>query len=115
MPTKTIEQLKRRLRPGRVYRKLRDKIKIPGIAAVERDTSYDDAALRNAGPRLRYETKFGSNQGLKDGILLEGGFEQTTPNTAVTIPSWVLQFAENKQLQYRALEIACYNPQTHVC
>ena len=81
---------------------------------MERDTSYDDAALRNAGLRLRYETRFGSIQGLKDGILLEVGFDQTTPNTAVTISSWVLQFAENKKLQYsdnRALEIACYNPE----
>ena len=96
------------------FDKLRDKIKISGIVAVERDTSYDDAALRNAGLRLRYETRFGSIQGLKDGILLEVGFDQTTPNTAVTISSWVLQFAENKKLQYRdnrALEIACYNPE----
>jgi hypothetical protein len=31
------------------YEKLRDKIKIPGITAVERDTTYDDEILRNAG------------------------------------------------------------------
>jgi len=96
------------------FDKLRDKIKIPGITAVERDVPYDDEALRNAGIRLRYETSFGSIPGLKDGILLEVGFDQTTPNRAVTICSWVVQFAENKKLQYtdnRALEIPCYNPE----
>ena len=59
------------------YEKLRDKIKIPGITTVERDTTYDDETLRNAGLRLSYETHFGSIAGLKDGILLEVGFDQT--------------------------------------
>src|SRR5208283_2090782 len=96
------------------YEKLRDKIKIPGIAAVARDTTYDDATLRNAVLRLSYETHFGSIAGLKDGILLEVGFDQTSPNRAVTISSWVVQFADAKKLQYadnRALEILCYNPE----
>ena len=96
------------------FDKIRDKIKIPGIIAVERDTAYDDAALRNAGLRLGYETKFGPIQGLKDGILLEVGFDQTTPKKALTISSWVLQFGEKRKLQYtdnRAMEIPCYNPE----
>ena len=96
------------------YEKLRDKIKIPGITAVERDTTYDDETLRNAGLRLSYETHFGSIAGLKDGILLEVGFDQTAPNRAVTISSWVVQFADSKKLQYadnRALDIHCYNPE----
>ncbi|HXW93868.1 MAG TPA: nucleotidyl transferase AbiEii/AbiGii toxin family protein [Terriglobales bacterium] len=96
------------------YDKLRNKITILGISAVDRDTAYDDAALRNAGLRLRYETRFGSIQGLKDGILLEVGFDQTTPNTAVTISSWVVRFAESKKLpnkDNRALEVPCYNPE----
>jgi hypothetical protein len=96
------------------FDKLRDKIKIPGIIAVERDTAYDDAALRNVGLRLGYETKFGPIQGLKEGILLEVGFDQTTPNKEVTISSWVLKFGEKGRLRYtdnRALEIPCYNPE----
>src|SRR6266478_6589229 len=68
------------------YEKLRDKIKIPGITAVERDISY--------------ETHFGSIAGLKDGILLEVGFDQTAPNRAATISSWVVQLADSKKLQY---------------
>src|SRR6266567_6532764 len=96
------------------YEKLRDKIKISGITAVARDTTYDDETLRNAGLRLSYETHFGSIAGLKDGILLEVGFDQTTPNRAVTISSWVVQFADAKKLQYadnRALDIPCYSPE----
>ncbi len=96
------------------YEKLRDKVKIPGITAVERDKTYDDETLRNAGLRLSYETHFGSIAGLKDGILLEVGFDQTAPNHAITISSWIIKFAEGKKLQYadnRALDIACYNPE----
>ncbi|HWZ42438.1 MAG TPA: nucleotidyl transferase AbiEii/AbiGii toxin family protein [Candidatus Saccharimonadales bacterium] len=96
------------------FERLRAKIKVPGITAVERDTTYDDETLRNAGLRLHYETLFGPVPGLKDGILLEVGFDQTTPNQAVTISSWVVQFADAKKLQYadnRALRIPCYNPE----
>jgi hypothetical protein len=96
------------------YEKLRDKMKIPGITTVERDTTYDDETLRNAGLRLSYETHFGSIAGLKDGILLEVGFDQTAPNRSVTISSWIVQFAEAKKLQYadnRAPDIHCYNPE----
>ncbi len=96
------------------FDKLRDKIKIPGITAVARDSTYDDESLRNSGLRLSYDTCFGSIPGLKDGILLEVGFDQTTPNRAVTISSWVVQFADSKKLQFannQALDIPCYNPE----
>jgi hypothetical protein len=96
------------------YEKLWHKINIPGFTAVERDTTYDDEMLRNAGLRLRYDTHFGSILGLKDGILLEVGFDQTAPNRAVAISSWIVQFAEATKLRYvdnRALEIPCYNPE----
>jgi Nucleotidyl transferase AbiEii toxin, Type IV TA system len=96
------------------YEKLRTKLKISGITAVERDTTFDDETLRNAGLRLTYETRFGSIAGLKDGILLEVGFDQTAPNHAVTISSWIVQFADARKLQYidnRAFEVPCYNPE----
>jgi hypothetical protein len=96
------------------FEKLRDKIEIPGIITVERDTTYDDDNLRNAGLRLHYKNLFDSIPGLKDGILLEVGFDKTTPNRSITISSWVVQFADNKKLQHadnRALGILCYNPE----
>jgi predicted nucleotidyltransferase component of viral defense system len=96
------------------FEKLRQKIQIPGIASVERDTSYDDDKLRNAGIRLEYQSHFGSVAGLKDGILLEVGFDQTNPNRSVTISSWMIDFAAAKALKFtdnRAVEILCYNPE----
>ena len=86
----------------------------PAVGIRKGDTTYDDETLRNAGLRLSYETRFGSIHGLKDGILLEVGFDQTAPNRAVPISSWVVQFADSKRLQYadnRALDIPCYNPE----
>jgi hypothetical protein len=96
------------------FEKLREKIQIPGITSVERDASYDDEKLRNAGLRLRYHSHFGSVAGLKDGILLEVGFDKTNPNRAVTISSWIVDFATTKALKFtdnRGMEILCYNPE----
>jgi hypothetical protein len=96
------------------FEKLQQKIDIPGITVVERDTAYDDKILRNAGLRLRYESLFDTIPDLKDGILLEAGFDQTRPHRAVTISSWVVKFEGTKKLKYfdnRATEIPCYNPE----
>lgn len=94
------------------FEQLQSKIRIPGIEAVERDAAYDDEKLRNAGLRLRYRSPFGAVAGLKDGILLEVGFDQTAPHKALTISSWTVQFAGKNNLEYidnRALDIRCYN------
>jgi nucleotidyltransferase AbiEii toxin of type IV toxin-antitoxin system len=96
------------------FEKLRDKIKISGITKVERDTAYDDSILRNAGLRLRYDSPFDPIPDLKEGILLEVGFDQTSPHKAVVISSWVLEFEGTKKLKYadnRAFDIPCYNPE----
>ncbi len=93
---------------------LKDKIQIAGVKSVDRDTEYDDSKLRNAGLRLRYDSFYGSVQGLKDGILLEVGFDQTSPHQAVTISSWALEFALTSKLDIidnRAKEVICYNPE----
>jgi len=94
------------------FEKLQAKIRIQGIEAVERDTAYDDEKLRNAGLRLQYKSHFGSIPGLKDGILLEVGFDQTTPHKSLIISSWAVQFGEKNNLKFfdnRALDIPCYN------
>ncbi len=98
----------------RFFEALKNKIKISGIKAVDRDTEYDDQKLRNAGLRLRYDSFYGSVQGLKDGILLEVGFDQTSPHHGVTISSWALEFALKSNLKVinnRAQGIICYNPE----
>ena len=96
------------------FDKLQQKIKIPGVTAVERDPTYDTKTMRNAGLRLRYETLFDPIPGLKDGVLLEVGSDQTSPYRAVTISSWVIDFEGTRNLRYtenRAVEIPCYNPE----
>lgn len=90
-------------------------ISIDGIIAVERDRTFDDERYyRSGGIRLIYESVTGSVPGLKDGILLEAGFDTVTPNTLVTISSWAydkafatpgIAISDN-----RAVEIACYHP-----
>lgn len=52
---------------------------------------------------------------MKDGILLELGFDDTAPNRPVTISSWALDFARDKGVQVldnRAMNVLCYAP-TH--
>jgi len=91
-----------------------EKIKITGMTAVDRDTEDNDSKLRNAGLRLRYDSFFDSVQGLKDGLLLEVGFDQTSPYQAVNISSWALDFALKSKLDVvdnRAQGIFCYNPE----
>jgi len=70
------------------YDWLTREVRIPGIVAVERDADFDDEKLRSAGIRLVYPTTLGSLQGVKSGVLLEVGFDDTAPNRPVTISSW---------------------------
>ena len=74
----------------RYFDSLVGELKISGFASVQRDHDFDDKEkMRNAGIRLFYPNLFGQIQGLKDGILLEIGFDQTTPNEPITISSWI--------------------------
>jgi len=89
-------------------------IDIPGIVSVERDQSFDDAKLRNAGIRLTYNSHFERVPGLKPGILLEVGFDVTTPNSKKTITSWAFEKVRSLSLDIsnnQALEINCYLPE----
>lgn len=92
-----------------------DKLKIAGFQSVQRDTAFDDTKLmRNAGIRLIYPNLFGQIQGLKDGILLEAGFDQTTPNEEITISSWVMDKATSVKLDVtnnQAIGVKCYVPE----
>ena len=61
------------------YEWLAEEIRIPDIA-VSRATEYDDSRFRNAGIRLNYATKTEELQGVKPGVLLELGFDDTVPS-----------------------------------
>lgn len=93
---------------------LRTTIEIPGIVSVIRDTTYDDVILRNAGIRLRYKSYFPELAGVKDGVLLEVGFDDTAPNREVTISSWALDRALGQKVPIRdtrASVVKCYCPE----
>lgn len=88
--------------------------KIPGITDVRRDTHFDDTQkLRSGGVRLLYNSIF-SAQGLKDGILLEVGFDKTAPNQPCLISSWAYDRAAKTKgiaiTDNRAHGVLCYEP-----
>lgn len=67
---------------------LAETIRMPGIERTERDPFFDDDQFHRAGIRLIYPSEFQTLPGLKPGILLEVGFDDTTPNKGSTIPAW---------------------------
>ncbi|MEZ6196764.1 MAG: nucleotidyl transferase AbiEii/AbiGii toxin family protein [Planctomycetota bacterium] len=92
---------------------LAKQIEIPGIVAVARDTSFDDRLMRSAGIRLTYESPFEVHPELKEGILLEVGFDQTRPSIDCAISSWAFDRARGAAVacvDNRALGVSCYHP-----
>ena len=87
-------------------------IQIDDIVKVERDTDFDDEKYRSGGIRLLYKNKVAPLPGLKDGILLEVGFDDVTPNHPKDISSWayVLAVSSVSILDNRAKAVACYHP-----
>ncbi len=89
--------------------------KISGISQVVRDETFDDAEKnRNGGIRLLYKNEYGLPAGIKEGILLEVGFDRTSPFQRRDITSWAyenarasstISFADN-----RAIGVPCYEP-----
>ncbi len=94
------------------YDWLATKIKIDGIENVSRDETFDDAKFRSGGIRLNYKSKVGPLAGMKDGVLLELGFDDVTPNTPMDISSWAYDFAVDKveTIDNRTKDVACYHP-----
>ncbi|WP_255536183.1 nucleotidyl transferase AbiEii/AbiGii toxin family protein [Polynucleobacter sp. 30F-ANTBAC] len=90
-------------------------LKISGIRDVVRDHAFDDKEkMRSGGVRLTYLSATPSLSGLKDGVLLELGFDDTAPNKAVDISSWAYDYA----IRYvkdiddnRAKNVLCYLPE----
>lgn len=97
----------------RFYEWLCGQIRIPGIERVERDTFFDDDKMRSAGIRLNYPSSSPALAGIKTGILLELGFDDTTPNRPVTISSWAYDVAAERNVAVtdnRARDVLCYLP-----
>jgi len=96
------------------YDWLAKNIKIDGIISIERDTAFDDEKYyRSGGVRLHYESKVELIEGVKEGILLEVGFDDVTPNKAISISSWAYDKAIEAGTDIannKAGEIICYHP-----
>ena len=97
------------------YDWLAETIQIDGILSVERDSNFDDTEhYRSGGIRLYYQSQTETIQGVKEGILLEAGFDTVSPNQALTISSWAFDRAAAKPkisiIDNRAVDILCYHP-----
>lgn len=92
---------------------LTQKITIDGFA-FERDHEFDDEKMRNAGIRGKYQSHFDTEQALKEGVLLEVGFDTTTPNEERDISSWAFDKAievTDELIDNRAFAVKCYKPE----
>lgn len=89
--------------------------RVHGITEAKRDAAFDDQPkFRNGGIRLLYQPQFEGTEGIKNGVLLEVGFDRTAPNQPCEISSWAYerarQASEVKILDNRALAVLCYEP-----
>lgn len=98
----------------RFYDSLEGTIEIDGIENVSRDTEFDDVPqYRSGGIRLEYSNTTTPVPGLKDGVLLEVGFDNVTPNSPQDISSWAYDYAAATDVQIidnRAMAVYCYHP-----
>ncbi len=96
------------------YDSLVKEIKIAGVTDVKRDTDFDEPkCYRSGGIRLHYNTVANKVEALKEGILLEAGFDDVTPNPPITISSWAYDKAVESKVEIidnRAIDIICYHP-----
>ncbi len=95
------------------YDWLAKKIKIDGIQRIIRETEFDNEKYFSGGIRLFYKSAFSVAEGIKEGVLLEVGFDEVTPNSPMDISSWALDFAMQNGLTVkdnRAVGVLCYHP-----
>lgn len=96
------------------FEKVTHELNIAGLK-FRRDTNFDDIEkMRSGGIRAEYSSLFSDIPSLKEGIVLELGFDQTTPYTACDITSWVFEKAQQFNLSIidnRAKQVNCYCPE----
>ncbi len=87
-------------------------IEINGIEKVARDTAFDGTHLFSGGIRLFYRSITPTVDDLREGVLLEAGFDTVTPNTPKDISSWAYDYAAVKIdiIDNRAKAVSCYDP-----
>ena len=99
------------------YLNIFQQLKITGFESIAIDSEFTDTdQYKNIGARLHYPKLFGPIEGLKDGILLEIGYDQTTPNEERLISSWIFDKAVEVGIDTaiednRATNVKCYVPE----
>lgn len=97
------------------YQWLTENVSIEGIIEIQRDTEFDaPPKYFGGGIRLFYESLTAKVEGAKEGILLEVGFDDVSPNQPITISSWTYDRALEAGVEIadnRANDIKCYNPE----
>jgi hypothetical protein len=86
---------------------------LPGFSGIERAPEFDESKYRSAGIRMLYPVATDPLRGIKEGILLEAGFDDTAPNQPCDISSWALDVARKSAIPFidnRALAVPCYSP-----
>lgn len=98
------------------YDVLANSLSINGIIEIKRDHDFDDPEkYRSGGIRLYYQSYTPTLEGLKDGILLEAGFDTVTPNQPIDISSWIWEHlvsinASSNYINNTAVGVQCYHP-----
>lgn len=98
------------------YDVLANSLSINGIIEIRRDHDFDDTEkYRSGGIRLYYLSHTPTLEGLKDGILLEAGFDTVTPNKPIDISSWIWEHlvsinANSNYINNTAIGVPCYHP-----
>jgi len=81
---------------------------------VVRDKEFDnEKTYFSGGIRLYYKESFPAVEGIKEGVLLEVGFDNVTPYKPRDISSWAFDFAHSKGIKIkdnRAFIVRCYDP-----
>ncbi len=89
-------------------------LNIPGMTFT-RDHNFDDIQkMRSAGIRGEYHSHFSAIPSLKPGVVLELGFDQTTPNLSCDISSWAFDKVMSLDIAVIdncAKNIKCYYPE----
>src|SRR5262249_37154891 len=93
------------------YEWLTKSIRIDGIDKVARDTAFDGTHLFSGGLRLSYKSISPQVEDLREGVLLEAGFDTVTPNTPRDISSWIYDYAAPTVdvIDNRAKAVPCYD------
>jgi hypothetical protein len=83
--------------------------------STSRAHEFDNEKFWSAGINLHFDSKIEAIAGVKPAVLLEVGFDDTTPNNPITISSWALDKAiilsPDDYIDNRAIEVKCYIPE----